>query len=166
MDWNLLLYLLAVVFVLIGLAGVLLPVLPGAPLVFLGLLFAAWADGFAHVGWPTLVLLAVLTLLALVVDFWATAHGAKRVGASGLAMLGATLGTVVGLFFALPGLVLGPFIGAVAGELLHRRSLHPQTLGHAGKVGAGTWLGLLLGTALKLALAFTMLGVFALAWWL
>lgn len=166
MDWNLLLYLLAVICVLAGLAGVLLPVLPGAPLVFVGLLLATWADGFAHVGWPALALLSVLTVLALVVDVWATAHGAKRVGASRLAMLGATLGTVVGLFFALPGLLLGPFIGAVAGELLHRRSLHPGTLGHAGKVGAGTWLGLLLGTAFKLALAFTMLGTFALAWWL
>lgn len=160
------LYLLAAVLVLAGLAGIVLPLLPGAPLMFVGLLLAAWADGFAHIGWPTLAILAVLTLLTLVVDFWATAHGAKRVGASRLAMLGAAIGTVVGLFFALPGLILGPFIGAVAGELLHRRSLHPDTLGHAGKIGAGTWLGLLLGTALKLALAFTMLGVFALAWWL
>jgi hypothetical protein len=166
MNWTLMLYLLAAVLVLAGLAGIVLPLLPGAPLMFVGLLLAAWADGFAHIGWPTLAILAVLTLLTLVVDFWATAHGAKRVGASRLAMLGAAIGTVVGLFFALPGLILGPFIGAVAGELLHRRSLHPDTLGHAGKIGAGTWLGLLLGTALKLALAFTMLGVFALAWWL
>jgi uncharacterized protein YqgC (DUF456 family) len=159
MNWTLLLYLLAALLVVAGLAGTLLPVLPGAPLVFVGLLVAAWADGFTHV-------LAMLTLLSLIVDFWATAHGAKRVGASKLAMLGATLGTVVGLFFALPGLILGPFIGAVAGELLHQRSLHPNSLGHASKVGAGTWLGILLGAALKLALAFTMLGTFAFAWWL
>ena len=110
--------------------------------------------------------MAILTLHSLIVDIWSTAHGAKRVGASKLAMLGATLGTVVGLFFALPGLILGPFIGAVAGELLHQRSLHPNSLGHASKVGAGTWLGILLGAALKLALAFTMLGTFAFAWWL
>lgn len=166
MNWTLLLYLLAALLVVAGLAGTLLPVLPGAPLVFVGLLVAAWADGFTHVGGWTLAILAMLTLLSLVVDFWATAHGAKRVGASKLAMLGATLGTVVGLFFALPGLILGPFIGAVAGELLHQRSLHPNSLGLAGKVGAGTWLGILLGTALKLALAFTMLGTFAFAWWL
>ena len=166
MNWTLLLYVLAALLVLAGLAGTLLPVLPGAPLVFVGLLVAAWADGFVHIGGWTLAILAILTVTSLIVDFWATAHGAKRVGASPLAMLGATLGTLLGLFFALPGLILGPFIGAVAGELLHQRSLHPQTLGHAGKVGAGTWLGILLGTALKLALAFTMLGVFALAWWL
>ena len=166
MHWTLLLYILAALLVLAGLAGTLLPVLPGAPLVFTGLLLAAWVDGFVHIGGWTLSLLAVLTIISLIVDFWATAHGAKRVGASKLAMLGATIGTLIGLFFALPGLILGPFLGAIAGELLHQRSLHPNTLGHAGKVGAGTWLGILLGTALKLALAFTMLGVFALAWWL
>ena len=166
MSLPVVLYLLAAVLVLAGLAGTLLPVLPGAPLVFAGLLLAAWADGFQHVGpWPLLAL-GGLALLSLVVDLWATAHGARRVGASRLAMLGATLGAVVGLFFGLPGLLLGPFAGALGGELLHRRSLDPQHLGSAGKVGAGTWLGLALGAALKLALAFTMLGVFALAWWL
>ncbi len=166
MHWTLLLYLFAALLVLAGLAGTLLPVLPGAPLVLAGLLLAAWVDGFVHIGGWTLAILAVLTIISLIVDFWATAHGAKRVGASKLAMLGATIGTLIGLFFALPGLILGPFLGVIAGELLHQRSLHPNTLGHAGKVGAGTWLGILLGTALKLALAFTMLGVFALAWWL
>jgi hypothetical protein len=166
MNWTLVLYLVAAALVLIGFAGIVLPMLPGAPLIFIGLLIAAWTDGFVHIGGWTLAILAVLTVISLIVDFWATAHGAKRVGASKLAMLGATIGTVIGLFFALPGLILGPFLGAVAGELLHQRSLHPHILGHAGKVGAGTWLGILLGTALKLALAFTMLGVFALAWWL
>jgi uncharacterized protein YqgC (DUF456 family) len=166
MSLPVVLYLLAAVLVLAGLAGTLLPVLPGAPLVFAGLLLAAWADGFQHVGpWPLLAL-GGLALLSLVVDLWATAHGARRVGASRLAMLGATLGAVVGLFFGLPGLLLGPFAGALGGELLHRRSLDPQHLGAAGKVGVGTWLGLALGAALKLALAFAMLGVFALAWWL
>lgn len=166
MSLPIVLYVLAAVLVLAGLVGTLLPVLPGAPLVFVGLLLAAWADGFQHVGlWPLLAL-GGLALLSLVVDLWATAHGARRVGASRLAMLGATLGSVIGLFFGLPGLLLGPFLGALIGELLHRRSLHPQHLGAAGKVGAGTWLGLALGAAFKLALALTMVGVFALAWWL
>jgi len=166
MSLAILLYVLAALLVLLGLAGALLPVLPGAPLVFAGLLLAAWTDGFQHVGlWPLLIL-GALTLLTLLVDLWASAHGARRVGASRLAMLGAGVGTVAGLFFGLPGLVLGPFLGALGGELLHRRSLHPEALGQAGKVGAGTWLGLLLGAVLKLALTFAMLGVFTLAWWL
>lgn len=166
MSLPIVLYGLAALLVLAGLVGTVLPALPGAPLVFAGLLLAAWVDGFQHVGlWPLLAL-GGLTLLSLVVDLWATAHGARRVGASRLAMLGATLGAVVGLFFGLPGLLLGPFVGALGGELLHRRSVHPQHLGEAGKIGVGTWLGLALGAALKLALAFAMLGVFALAWWL
>lgn len=166
MEPTALYYLIAALLVLVGLAGTVLPALPGLPLMFGGMLLAAWAGGFAHVGAPTLAILAVLTLVSLAVDFWATAHGAKRVGASRMAMLGAAIGTLLGIFLGLPGLLLGPFAGAVAGELLHRRSLHAETLGHAAKVGAGTWLGILFGTALKLALAFAMLGLFALAWWL
>lgn len=166
MDPTTLYYLIAALLVLVGLAGTVLPVLPGVPLVFAGLLLATWADGFQHVGAPTLTVLAVLTAISVAVDFWATAHGAKRVGASRLAMLGAATGTLVGLFFALPGLLLGPFLGALAGELLHQRSLHIHVVGHATKVGMGTWIGILLGIVLKLALAFAMLGLFALAWWL
>ena len=100
------------------------------------------------------------------VDFWATALGAKRVGASRLAIIGAMVGTLAGLFFGPLGLLMGPFAGAIGGELIHRRSLLKQDLGQAAKIGVGTWFGILFGTVLKLALAFTMLGLFALAWWL
>lgn len=166
MDLTTIYYLIAALLVLVGLLGTVLPVLPGIPLMFAGMLLAAWAGDFQHIGAPTLTVLAVLTLVSLAVDFWATAHGAKRVGASRMAMWGAAIGTLVGLLFGLPGLLFGPFVGALVGELLHHRSLHPHRVGHATKVGAGTWVGLLLATALKLALAFAMLGLFALAWWL
>lgn len=166
MDSTTIYYLIAALLILVGLLGTVLPVLPGIPLMFAGMLLAAWAGDFQAIGAPALIVLAALTLLSVAVDFWATAHGAKRVGASRLAMWGAVIGTLVGLLFGLPGLLLGPFAGALAGELLHHRSLHPDRVGHATKVGAGTWLGLLLGTALKLALAFAMLGLFGLAWWL
>ncbi|GAP66217.1 hypothetical protein MBSD_n1520 [Mizugakiibacter sediminis] len=152
------LFALAALLILLGLAGVVLPALPGVPLMFAGMLLAAWADGFRHVGALTLTVLGLLAVLALLVDFAAGALGAKRVGASGLALLGATLGTVVGLFFGIPGLLLGPFVGALLGELLAGGSVL-----RAANVGAGTWLGLLLGTLVKLALSFAMLGVFALA---
>lgn len=151
-----LLWLGAVVCVVLGIAGTIVPVLPGAPLVFLGLLLAAWADDFQKVGWVTLTLLALLTLLSFAVDIWATRHGARRAGASPLAMVGAVLGTIVGIFFSLPGLLLGPFLGAAAGELIARRNLR-----QAGRAGLGTWLGLLLGAAGHLALIFVMLGIFA-----
>ena len=149
----------AVLLVIIGMAGTLLPVLPGVPFVFGGLLLAAWADGFQRVGSVTLVILGFLTALAVAADFLASAFGAKKMGASPRAVLGATIGAVVGIFFGLPGLVLGPFVGAVAGELSANRELL-----HAGKAGLGTWLGLLLGSVVKLTLAFLMLGVFATSW--
>jgi len=152
-------YALAVILVLVGIAGVILPALPGLPLVFAGMLLAAWAGDFQQIGWVTLVVLGLLTLLSVGVDFFATLIGAKRVGASRKALLGAVLGTFVGLFFGPIGLFAGPFVGALLGELWHGREI-----GQAAKVGLGTWLGILLGTVLKLGLAFAMLGLFAFAW--
>ena len=167
MDPKTLYYLIAIAMIVVGLVGTVLPALPGLPLVFAGMLVAAWADGFTNVPVWVLVLLGLLTLLSLAIDFWATALGAKRVGASRKAIIGAMLGTLGGLFVLPPlGLLLGPFVGALAGELLHRRSLDKAHLGDAAKIGFGTWLGILLGVVLKLGLAFAMLGLFALAWWL
>jgi uncharacterized protein YqgC (DUF456 family) len=157
-------YAIAGALILLGLAGVVLPALPGLPLVFLGMLLAAWAGGFAKIGIATLVALGILTLLSMAVDFWAAALGAKRVGASRLAVIGALLGTFAGLFFGPLGLFLGPFVGALAGELVHGRRLDRGRLGQATRVGVGTWLGLVLGIALKLMLAFAMLGLFAWSW--
>ena len=155
----LLLKILAAVLVLIGLAGTLLPILPGVPLIFVGLLVAAWADNFQHVGAVTLTILGVLTAIAIAADFLASALGAKKLGASPKAVGGATLGAIVGMFFGLPGLVLGPFVGAVVGELSAKRELL-----QAGKSGLGTWLGLLLASVAKLTLSFLMLGVFITAY--
>lgn len=166
MDSAALYYLIATALILIGLVGTVLPALPGLPLVFSGMLLAAWAGGFQHVGVPMLVLLGLLTLVSLGVDFWATALGAKRVGASRKAIIGAMLGTVAGLFLGPIGLLIGPFLGALAGELLHRRRLGASDLGNAAKIGLGTWVGILFGIVLKLGLAFAMLGLFALAWWI
>jgi uncharacterized protein YqgC (DUF456 family) len=156
-----LLWILGVLLVVVGIAGTVLPALPGTPLVFAGLLLAAWADGFQKVGWFPLVLLGLLTLVSFAVDLLATSMGAKRVGASWMAMAGAVVGMIVGLFFSLPGLLLGPFLGAVLGEYLARRNWE-----QARRAGFGTWLGLVFGTAAKLALAFTMLGVFVTAYFL
>ena len=108
-----------------------------------------------------MVLLGLVALLSIVADFVATAAGAKRVGAGPMAVWGAALGTLAGLFFGPIGLLAGPFLGALLGELWHTRALRRAT-----HVGLATWVGLLLGTVLKLALAFAMLGLFVLAWWL
>ena len=159
MDMHLVYYAIAAILILLGLAGTVLPALPGLPLMFAGMLLAAWADGFAQVGGWTIAALAVLTAVSIAVDVASAAMGAKRVGASKLAMLGAALGTLFGgILFNIPGLILGPFIGAMAGELITGREWL-----HASKIGFGTWLGLAIGAALKLALAFAMLGVFVFA---
>ena len=159
MPSQTLLYALAALLAAVGLAGIVVPALPGLPLVFAGMLLAAWAGGFEEIGVWVVVLLGLLTLLSLAVDFWATAHGARRVGASRKAMAGAVLGTFAGLFFFPVGLLLGPFAGALAGELLHGREWR-----HAAKVGFGTWLGVVLAVVLKLGLAFAMIGIYAIAW--
>jgi uncharacterized protein YqgC (DUF456 family) len=157
MTVTILLFILAAVLVVAGVAGVVFPALPGLPLVFAGLVVAAWAEGFTYVATWTIVILAVLTAGGLAVDFAASALGAKRVGASRQAVIGATLGALVGLFFGIAGILLGPFFGAVIGELLVRRDL----LG-AGRAGFGTWLGIALGAAAKLAIALSMIGIFVL----
>jgi uncharacterized protein YqgC (DUF456 family) len=159
MENEPILMLLAVALVVGGVVGTVLPAIPGAPLVFLGLLVAAWADHFEKVGWFTLSVLAILTLLTFAVDFMAASLGAKRVGASWAALAGAVIGTIVGLFFSIPGLILGPFVGAVIGEYATRRNW-----AQAGKVGVGTWVGMLIAIAGKLALIFTMVGLFVLAY--
>ncbi len=159
MELQTLYYALAVILVLVGVAGVILPALPGLPLVFAGMLLAAWAGDFQQIGWVTLVVLGLLTLLSIAADLFATMVGAQRVGASRKALIGTVVGTFAGLFFMPVGLLAGPFVGALLGELWHSREI-----GQAAKVGLGTWLGILLGTVLKLGLAFAMLGLFAFAW--
>ncbi|APG28116.1 hypothetical protein A7E78_09835 [Syntrophotalea acetylenivorans] len=149
------LWSLAVLLVLSGIVGLIVPALPGSPLLFAGLFCAAWAEDFVYVSWGTLTLLGFLTILAWLADFVAGAFGAKRFGASNRAMVGAAIGALVGMFFSLPGLLLGPFIGAMAFELTARADLQA-----ASRAGVGAFLGLVLGTAAKMALAFAMIGIF------
>lgn len=159
MDSDTFYYILAGVLVVIGIVGTVLPALPGLPLVFAGMLLASWVSGFEKVGGVTLVVLGLLTVLSMGIDFAATAMGAKRVGASKLAIIGSIIGTFAGLAFGLVGVFVGPFVGALVGELIHTRQLSQAT-----KVGIGTWIGIVVGTVLKFGLAFAMVGLFALAW--
>ena len=161
MDGNAWMWVVAALLIVAGMAGTVLPALPGIPLVFAGLVVGAWADDFERVGWLTLSVLGVLALASLAIDFAATAMGAKRVGATRQAIVGAAVGTLAGLFFGIPGLIVGPFVGAVAGEILSHGEWRRAT-----SAGVGTWVGLLFGTLAKIALAFTMLGVFVFAFFL
>lgn len=149
----------AILLIIIGLLGTVLPALPGTPLVFVGFLLIAWADNFTHVSTGMMILLGVLTAAAVLVDVVAGAMGAKRAGASPYAVLGAAIGTVLGVFTGFIGLLFLPFVGAVLGELFAR-----QDLLQAGRAGIATWLGLVLGMAAKIAITFVMLGIFAAAY--
>jgi len=157
MDASLLLWILAVALVLIGVAGLALPALPGAPVLFLGLVVAAWAEDFQYVGTGGIIALAVLAMLTYAADFVAGIFGAKKFGASNQALWGAGIGAFVGIFFGLPGLILGPFCGAFIGEIMAQRKML-----EAGWSGIGATIGLLLGAVAKLALACIMIGLFAL----
>jgi uncharacterized protein YqgC (DUF456 family) len=151
---TIVLWLAASVLIVIGVLGLVLPALPGAPLVFLGALLGAWAEDFAYLGWGSLIAIGVLSTLAIAVDFIASAFGVKRFGASGRAVTGATLGAIVGIFFGLIGVLVGPFVGAALGELSVRRNVAA-----ASRAGIGAALGFALGAAAKLAIAFAMVGV-------
>ena len=161
MDTQTAYYLIAGALIVVGLLGTVLPILPGLPVMFAGMLLAAWVGDFQRIGVVTLVVLGVLVLLSIAVDLLASIIGAKRVGASNKALWGAGLGGVIGIFFGLPGLIGGPFLGAALGEMSHGKEWRD-----ASRVGVGTWIGLALGAALKIALAFAMLAVFGVALWL
>ena len=145
----------AALLVIIGLVGTVLPVLPGVLFIFGGLFLAAWAEGFTRVGAVGLGIVAVLGLLAFAADLAASLMGAKRVGASPRALFGAAAGGVIGVFFGIPGVLIGPFAGAVLGELWARGGWR-----QAGKVGVGTWVGLLFAAIAKVVIAFTMIATF------
>jgi len=155
---TIVLWIVAIVLIAVGVAGTVVPAVPGVTLAFAGMVLGAWIDDFARVPVWVLVVLGLLTALTWIVDFAAAALGAKRVGASGRAIAGAAVGTLAGVFTGLWGLVFMPLVGAAIGEYSAQRDLR-----RAGKVGVATWLGLLLGTAVKIAIVFTMVGIFVTA---
>ena len=156
---DVLLYMVGALLMLVGLAGLLLPALPGAPLIFAGVFAVAWAGDFQRIGLPGLLTVGTLAVVISAVDYAASLVGARRYGASVWGVLGAFLGLIVGLPFAPPGLVLGPMIGAVLLEYLKEPDFQK-----ASRVGFGTLLGFVVGTAVKYALAFILIGMAILAW--
>jgi uncharacterized protein YqgC (DUF456 family) len=151
-------YVLAGVLIVGGLAGSVLPALPGIPMVFGGIWLAAAVDDYRHLGLWWLLIIGAIATAGVVIDFIASTLGAKRVGASKRALWGASVGTIVGMFLGIPGLLFGPFIGALVGELSSGASVL-----RSAHVGVGTWVGLLLGTLVKLVLSFVMVGLFGVA---
>jgi len=155
---EILLWVLAVLLIVAGIAGTLLPALPGAALVFAGLLLGAWIDDFTRVSGVTVAVLGVLTVASWIVDYVSGLLGAKKAGATREAVIGAAIGTVLGIFTGLWGLVFMPLVGAALGEYIAIRD-HAR----AGRVGVATWIGMMIGTVAKIAITFLMIGVFVAA---
>ena len=161
---NIVLWVLSTLLILAGVAGTVLPALPGTALVLAGIVLGAWIDDFAHVGGTVLAIVAVLAVLSWVLDYVAGLLGAQKAGASREALWGAALGTVVGLFMGLVGVLFMPLVGAAAGEYLARRA-DTNAHGQALRVGVATWLGIMAGLLAKVVIACMMVGIFVAALW-
>jgi len=150
-----LLWILSVALILLGVAGTILPALPGTAFVLAGIVLGAWIDDFTRVSTTTVVVLTFMALVAWVLDYVAGLLGAKRAGASKQALIGAAVGTVVGLFMGIIGVLFMPLVGAAVGEYIARRDEK-----NAMKVGVATWLGIMAGLIAKIVIAFMMIGIF------
>lgn len=154
-DPSVILLIVGIISAAAGFAGLILPLLPGAPLLFAGLFLCAWAERFRYAGFWTLFVLAGMAAATYPVEHIGVALGAKKYGGSGRAMLGAAIGGLLGIFFGVPGILVGPFLGAVAGELSLRRSIE-----QAGRAGFGTVVGIAMAAGGKLAIGIAMTGLF------
>ena len=157
---DILLYVIAAALIVVGLVGAIVPTLPGIPLIFGGIWLIAGVDRYHHLGLWWLLGIAVVGAIGLTLDLLAGALGAKRMGASKQAVWGALVGTVIGLFFGLPGLLVGPFVGAALGELAAGNSILRST-----DVGMSAWFGLIFGTIIKLVSSLMMVALFGAGWW-
>lgn len=153
------LWILAIALMAVGLLGTVLPALPGVILVLAGVIVGAWIDDFTRVPVWVVALLVVIAVIAWITDYVATVLGAKKAGASKLALVGAAVGTILGLLMGLIGVLFMPLVGAAVGQYLSEKNSK-----NAAKVGIATWIGLLVGTVVKLALVFAMLGIFWVAY--
>ena len=154
--WTVLLFIGTLLIMSVGLAGVILPVLPGVPMIWLGAFLYGLFTGFEEINWNVLGIFAIMTGFTIILDYVANLYGAKRMGATRWGILGALFGMLVGLFTAgLIGLLIGSFVGAVLGEILSGK-----TQSQALRAGIGTFLGFLGGTLIKFIVGSIMIGIF------
>lgn len=158
MASSILLWIVCIALIVIGLAGAVLPALPGTAFVLAGIVLGAWIEGFTRVGVGTLAFIAALGAFSSVLDYAAGMLGARRVGASRLALVGAAVGTVVGVFLGFVGVLFMPLVGAAIGEYVARRDER-----RALEVGAATGLALVAAMLAKVVIAFVMVGIFLVA---
>ena len=150
------LFLLMLLVMGVGLAGTILPWVPGIPLIYAGYIVFGLFTDWKYFGTGFMVFWGTVTFLMIILDYYAGAIGARRHGASAAGTWGSVLGAILGIvFLGFIGIIVGPFLGAVVGELLAGK-----TSGSALRSGWGTFLGLLAGSLFKLIVGITMVGVF------
>ena len=148
------LYGVAFLLILVGVAGTIVPALPGIPMIFAGAWLIGYMEDYQYFGWGTLIALGVLTVISIIIDWVSQTMGAQKAGATKLGLSGAFLGTIIGIPFGLVGIFLFPVLGAFIGEMIGHRDMRK-----AGKVSWATWIGMIAGIAAKLAIAFIMIGI-------
>lgn len=144
--------IIAIILFVAGILGTVLPFLPGAALIYIGMLIYGIMTKFVALDWMFFIIQAVLLIFVFLVDYWATAFGTKRFGGSKQAAWGAIIGTIAGIFFGPLGIIIGPFLGAVIAEII-RGTEFKQTI----RVGIGTIVGFLGGSILKIAVELVMI---------
>ncbi len=159
--WNTIALIVTFLIMFVGLLGTVLPVLPGTVLILLGALFYAALEGFQSIGWPTLLVLAVLTVVATTADIWVGGLGARAGGASGWSVLAGLAGGLIGLVaFSLPGAIIGAVLGVLISEIVRVRDLR-----QALKAGGGWAAGWLLSVLVQLVLGLAMVAIFVWQVW-
>lgn len=142
----------AIVLMLVGVAGTVIPLLPGIPIIFVAIAAYGWYEGFQVINAQYLVILAGLTVLSIFVDYLSSTMGASYFGSSKYGVWGAFLGTLIGLFVFPPlGIFIGPWLGAALGEYAAKKDWS-----QAFKAGIGTVIGLFSGIVVNLILALVM----------
>ena len=148
---DILIMVLAIILMVGGIAGCVLPILPGAPLAYAGLLLLHFT-GLAHFSTTQLIVWLIVVVVLQVLDYITPLLGSKYSGGTSFGNRGCVAGTLLGLFFMPWGIILGPFLGAVAGEMMGGSDFP-----HAVRAGIGTLIGFLLGTLLKVIVCFYFL---------
>ncbi|OHB87962.1 MAG: hypothetical protein A3D13_07375 [Planctomycetes bacterium RIFCSPHIGHO2_02_FULL_40_12] len=154
--YHIIIFIISLLIILGGFSGILFPIIPGTPLIWLGVFLYAVCDGFESIGWLLLLIFAVLTIISLALDYLGGVIGAKKFGATKWGLIGSVIGGIAGFFMGgIVGLIFGPFFGAVLLELIVGKDLTG-----AFKSGAGTLVGFIGGAIAKLAIGVIMIGIF------
>ncbi len=155
------LWIIAIALIVVGLVGTVVPVIPGLVMIFAGSWLAAWIDNYQNISITALIIIAVLAIIGILMDWVGQSLGAKRAGASKLGIIGCFIGTICGILVGIWGIIFMPLLGAAIGEFIDR-----QDMIKSGKVGLATWVGMIVTVVVKLAIAFTMVGILIVDWFI